>query len=116
MSKAFLRERKKWETNLDPQLEVMLEGTPCFENTWRTNKRLSSGAVRVSWAGMKMACLESRSTITSMAVYPAESGRCSIRSIEIEFHGSSGIGSCLSVPYGRCLGTLERAQVVQDLQ
>ena len=47
---------------------------------------------------MKMDCLVSRSTMTRMAVYPPESGNCSMRSMEMEFHGRSGIGSCFNVP------------------
>jgi hypothetical protein len=64
---------------------------------------------------MNMACLDRRSMITRMAVKPDESGRCSMKSIDMEFQGFSGMGSCLSNLYGLCLGTLARAQVVQDL-
>ena len=37
-----------------------------------------------------------------------------MKSIEMEFHGFSGIGSCLSKPKGLCLGTFMHAQVVQE--
>jgi hypothetical protein len=46
---------------------------------------------------------------------PNESGSCSMKSMEMEFQDFSGIGSCLSNPYGLCLGTLAQVQVVQDL-
>jgi len=42
--------------------------------------------VRVSWVGMKIPCLESWSTMTRMAVCPAEAGSCSMRSIDMESH------------------------------
>ena len=37
-----------------------------------------------------------------------------MKSIEMEFHGFSGIGSCLSRSKGLCLGTFTCAQVVQE--
>ena len=52
----------------------------------------------VLYVGMKMACLDSWSTTMRMAVKPEEEGSCSIKSIEMEFHGLSGIRSCLSSP------------------
>ena len=69
--------------------------------------------VIVSWVGIKIDCFESRSTITRMAVKPSEDGNCSIKSMEIEFQGFSGIGSCWSLPYGRCRDALDLAQAVQ---
>jgi hypothetical protein len=33
-----------------------------------------------------------------MDVNPEEEGRCSMKSIDMEFHGFSGIGSCFRVP------------------
>ena len=39
-----------------------------------------------------------------------------MKSIEIEFQGLSGIGSCWSVPYGLCRWDFARLQVVQELQ
>ena len=49
----------------------------------------------MSYVGMNMLCLVSLSTITNMAVFPADGGRCSMKSMEIESHGQVGIGSCL---------------------
>ena len=51
-----------------------------------------------------------------MAVKPSEDGSCSIKSMEIEFQGLSGIGSCQRLPYGLCRGALDLAQAMQDLQ
>ena len=58
----------------------------------------SLGAVMSSVVGMKMPCLESQSTTTTMAVCPEDEDRCSIKSIEIEFHGCLGTGSCFKKP------------------
>ena len=70
----------------------------------------------MSCVGINIDCLERRSTTTRIEVKPEEIGKCSIKSIDIEFHGFSGIGNCLRAPYGLCRGTFARAQVVQDLQ
>jgi len=68
--------------------------------TWLTKRRASSAEVMVSWVGMNMACFDSRSTITRMVSKPEEEGSFSMKSIEIEFQGRSGIGSCWRLPYG----------------
>ena len=41
---------------------------------------------------------------TRIAVNPSEDGNCSMKSMEIEFQGLSGIGSCWRLPYGLCRG------------
>jgi hypothetical protein len=60
-----------------------------------TNSWASCGAVISSTVGMNIPCLESRSTMTRIVVCPSDSGRCLMKSMEIEFHGCSGTGSCL---------------------
>ena len=74
----------------------------------------NSGEVIVSSVGMKMHCLERRSTTTRIAVCPEEAGSCLMKSMEMEFHGFEGMGSCFRSPYGLCLGTFARAQVVHE--
>ena len=98
MSSAFLREQKKRETNLGPGSEVTCSGTPCLENTCITNSIARSLEVQWMVVGMNMPCLESRSTITRIESQPEDVGRVSMKSIEMEFHGHSGIGSCFSKP------------------
>src|SRR5882672_5335920 len=115
ISRAVPRDRKKCNTNSEPRSEVTWLGTPCFENTWVTKSLASSGALNLSSVGMKIACFERRSTTTRIAVKTEDGGSCSMKSIEIECQGRSGIGSCLSRPYGRCRGALTREQVTQDL-
>ena len=66
--------------------------------------------------GIKIACFVSQSTTTKIVVNPSEGGNFSMKSMEIEFHGFSGIGSCWRLLYGRCLGALDLVQVMQDLQ
>ena len=116
MKWSFTRDRKKCETNSVPRSEVTCDGTPCFEKTWSMNNWASCIEVIVSCVGIKIDCLDSQSTTTKMAVKPNEGGSCSMKSIEIEFQGFSGIGSCRRLPYGLCQGALDRAQVGQDLQ
>jgi hypothetical protein len=72
--------------------------------------------VIVLWVGIKIDCFKSQSMITRIAVKPLEDGNCSMKSMEIEFQGFSGIGSCRSLPYGQCQDALDLAQAVQDLQ
>ena len=43
---------------------------------------------------MNMACFDRQSTITRMVLKPEKKGSFLMKSIEIEFHGHSGIGSC----------------------
>ena len=79
-----------------PRLEVMCEGTPCLEKTWRTNSLASMGDVMVSTVGIKIDCLVRRSMMTSIVSEPSDIGSFSMKSMDIEFQGLSGIGSCLS--------------------
>ena len=48
--------------------------------------------------GINIACFVKRSTITRIESEPDEVGRVSIKSIDIEFHGRSRIGSCFNKP------------------
>jgi hypothetical protein len=98
MSSACPRDQKKWETNSDLRSQVTCDRTPCLENTWMMNSWASCGVVISSTVGMNIPRLESQSTMTRIVVCPSDSGRCSIKSMEIEFHGRSGTGSCLRSP------------------
>ena len=51
--------------------------------------------VIVSWAGIKIAYFVSQSTITKIVLNPEDDRSFSIKSIEMEFHGRSGMGICL---------------------
>ena len=62
------------------------------------NRRAKSVDVMVSWAGIKIACLVSQSTMTKIVSNPEDDGSFSMKSIEMEFHGHSGMGSCLRDP------------------
>ena len=74
------------------------DGTPCFEKTWSTNSWASIGAVMVSTVGINRDCFVSRSTMMRMVSYPEDGGSFSMKSMEMEFQGNSGTGSCLSSP------------------
>ena len=52
----------------------------------------------VSWAGIKIAYLVSQSAMTKMVSNLEDDGSFLIKSIEMEFHGRSGMGSCLRDP------------------
>src|ERR1700719_2316280 len=102
--------------NSEPQSEVTCDGTPCFKKTWSMNSQANSTEFTSLVIGMKIPCFINLSTTTRIAVKPELSGSCSMKSIKMEFHGFSGIGSCLSIPYGLCQGAFALPQVVQDLQ
>jgi len=59
------------------------------------NRRAKSVNVMVSWAGIKITCLVSQSTITKIVSNLEDDGSFSMKSIEMEFYGRSGMGSCL---------------------
>src|SRR5277367_2612270 len=98
MLRAFPREWKKRETNSGPWSEVTCSGTPCLEKTWRINKMARSSEVQWTVVGMKMPCLVRQSTTTRIASCPEDVGRVSTKSIDMEFHGRCGMGSCFNKP------------------
>ena len=49
---------------------------------------------------------------TRIVVCLEEAGSCSMKSMEMEFHGFEEMGSCFRSPYGLCLGTFAHTQVV----
>ena len=59
------------------------------------NRCAKSMDVMVPWVGIKIACLVSWLTMTKIVSNPEDDKSFSMRSIEMEFHGHSGIGSCL---------------------
>ena len=63
-----------------------------------TKSLASSADVMVSCVRMKMLCFESQSTMTRMVSKPEDGGSFSMKSIEMEFQGCSGIGNCFRSP------------------
>ena len=98
MSSALPSVRKKEDTNSEPRLDVTWEGTPCLEKTWMTKSLASLAEVMVSYVGMKMLCFDSQSTMTKMVSKLEDRGSFSMKSMEMEFQGRSGIGSCFRSP------------------
>src|SRR6266481_2653831 len=116
MSNAVPRDQKKWEMNSDPRSEVTWLGTPCFEKICRMKSCASCCDVIVSYVRIKSDCLERQSTMTRIEVSLEDSGSFSMKSMEMEFHGLLGIGSCLRSPYGLWCTGLAWEQMVHDLQ
>ena len=58
----------------------------------------SLAEVMVSCVGMKMLCFDSQSTMTRMVSKLEDGGSFSMKSMEMEFQGRSGIGSCFRSP------------------
>ena len=114
MSRVLSRDIKKWETNLEPLLEVMWEGTPCFGKTWRRKSSANSAEVIVSSVGMKIHCLKRQSMTIKIAVCPEEAGSYLMKSMKMEFHDFERMGSCFRNLYGLCLRTLTCAHMVHE--
>ena len=74
---------------------MIWEGIPCLENIWRMKRYAKSKDMMMSWTEIKIACLVSQSTITRIVLNLDDDGSFSIKSIEMEFYGYLGIGSCL---------------------
>ena len=98
MSRTFPSEWKKAETNSEPQSEVMWEGMPCLEKTWRTNNLANIGDVMVSMVRIKIDCLVRWSMMTNIMSEPSDMGNFLMKSMDIEFHSLSGTGSCFRSP------------------
>ena len=54
--------------------------------------------VMVSCVGMKMLCFDSQSTMTRIVSKLEDRGSFLMKSMEMEFQGCSGIGSCFRSP------------------
>lgn len=113
MSRAWQRDVQNFDVNKRPLSDTMSAGSPCLENTSRTNIVAKVGAVSMVRQGMKMPCFDSLSTTTSMASKLLDSGRVSMWSIEIEVQGLSPMGNGLSSPYGLWRELFVRWQVWQ---
>ena len=98
MSSAFPRDLKKCDMNSYLQSDVTWEGMLCLENTCSTNSFARSAKEMVLWVGMKIPCFVRWSTTTRIAVKPDNFSSCSMKSMDIEFQGCSGIRSCSSKP------------------
>ena len=98
MSRTFPSEWKKAETNSKPQSEVMCKGMPCLEKTWRMNNLANIGDMMVLTVEIKINCLVRWSTMTNIMSEPSDMGNFSMKSMDIEFHGLSGIRSCFRSP------------------
>jgi len=59
------------------------------------NRHAKSVDVMVSWAGIKIACLVSQSTMTKIVSNLEDDGSFLMKSIKMEFHSHSGMGNCL---------------------
>ena len=82
--------------NSGPLSDVMCNGAPCLVNTWVRNNLVRLADVTESWVGMNNVYFVSWSTMTNMDVCPSYDGSCSMKSMDKDSQGFTGIGSCLS--------------------
>ena len=64
--------------------------------------------------GIKCPILVKRSITTKIQVYPLDTGRSVMKSIEREDQGLLGMSKGLRKPYGLCLESLEREQISHE--
>ena len=81
-----------------PQSEVTCKWMSCSEKTLRMNSLASMGDVMVLMVGIKIDCLVRWSMMTSIMSEPSDIGSFLMKSVDIEFQGLSGIGSCFRSP------------------
>jgi len=62
------------------------------------NRCAKSMDMMVLWVEIKITCLVSWLAMTKIVSNPEDDGSFSMKSIEMEFHGHSGMGSCLRDP------------------
>ena len=98
MSRTFPSEWKKEETNSESRSEVMCKGMPCLEKIWRMNILANIRDVMVLTARIKIDCLVRQSMMTNIMSELLDMGNFSMKSMDIEFHGLSGIKSCFRSP------------------
>ena len=89
---------EKAETNSEPLLEVTCKGMPCLEKTWRTNSLANIGDMIVLMVIIKINCLVRQSTMTNTMSKPSDGSSFLMKSMDVELHSLSGIGSCFRIP------------------
>ena len=91
-------EAQKRETKCFPLSETMSVGVPCLVKIFWRNIFESCGASMSDLVGMKWAIIVSQSTTTNIVLNPSETGNHSIKSMEMDDQGLSGIGRKRSGP------------------
>ena len=81
------------KTKTNPLSETMDSGRPWYLKIWFRNSKARSGAVSVSTVGMKCAACVNQSQITHIESQPWEVGSLTMKSMEMDLHGQSGISS-----------------------
>src|ERR1700712_141189 len=101
--------------NLASMLDIISVGNPWSFHISRRNVSATSLAVGFSLSLIICAIFVNRSTTTIICVYPCDSGRCVMKSVEIDIHAAKGVCSGCSSPYRVCLGDLLCWHSSQDL-
>lgn len=96
MLRILQSEDQNLDTKCLPLSETMSVGMPCFGKTCIVKILASWGALSSACIGMNRAILVRQSTMTSIMLL--DSGSHSMKSIEIELHGRSGMGKNCSGP------------------
>ena len=71
-----------------------MQGMPCLEKTWRMDNLANIGGMMVLTVRIKIECLVRQSMMTNIMSELSDMGNFSMKSMNIEFHGLSGIRSC----------------------
>ena len=86
ISKAWASNLKNFEINSVPLSDVMWLGTLCLEKIFWTKRLARPAALIKLCVGTKITCFVSLSTTTSIFVWPSDSSRHLMKSIDIDSH------------------------------
>ena len=101
--------------NLASMSDIISVGNPWSFHISQRNVLATSLAVAFSRSPIKCAIFVNRSTSTIIWVYPCDSGRCVMMSVERDVHATKEVCSGCSIPYCACLGDLLCCHSSQDL-
>src|SRR5215471_1248669 len=92
MLSVWHKDFQNLDTKCLPRSDTMSDGAPCLENTWRRKRRATPSVSTFLCVGMKSAIFVSRHTTTKIASKPSERGKPSMKSMEMDDQGCSGMG------------------------
>ena len=103
---------QNFNVNQGPLSNMISQGNPCSLKTKQFASRDISLAKVLVVQGMKVANIVNWSTTTIIKSYPFDFGSLTMKSIEIELHGESGICRGFKSPWGFCWDGLLHIQLL----
>src|SRR5215469_2419865 len=92
MLSMWYRDFQNLDTKCLPRSDTISDGAPCLENTCRRKRRATPSVSTFLCVGMKSPIFISWHTTTKIVSKPSEGGKPSIKSMEMDDQGRSGMG------------------------